>query len=228
MEIGRTKDWKAIEDFIRERGISRLVHFTPLINLIGIYEIGALWARSQIDGFAKEHDNFFLLDYIRWNDKFRLDGRMDCINLSIQRINHVLFRSFRNKFNQCDVWCILEFSPELMERDGVVFTVGNAASSDVRAHGTGIGVEALKAMFMDQVEVGNFYGRKIFTRANVPNNCPTNRQAEVMIPEEISCKKIKGIVFQYEEHAKRARRALRVDNPNVELPEIKVCFDDFQ
>ena len=51
-----------IEDFVRIRGISRLVHFTPLNNLLGIYEIGALWAKSKIESYAKEHNDCFLLD----------------------------------------------------------------------------------------------------------------------------------------------------------------------
>lgn len=217
-----------IEDFVRMRGISRLVHFTPLNNLLGIYEIGALWAKSKIESYAKEHNDCFLLDYIRWNDGLRLDGRCDCINMSVQRINHALFDRFRKKFAQCDVWCVLEFPPTLLERDGVVFTIGNAASSYVRAHGSGCGIKALKAMFADPVVVGNCYGTTMSTRGGVPKNCPTNRQAEVMIPGAISCSEVSGIVFANEEHACRAARALHVAYPGLDLPPIRVCPADFE
>lgn len=217
-----------ILDFVAKRGISRLVHFTPLHNLLGIFETGALWSRAKIKEYAKEHNDFFLLDYIRWNDDLRLDGRKECINLSIQRPNGVLFSSFRKRISDAEIWCVLEISPTVMARTGAIFTVGNAASSYVKAHGAGMGLSALQAMFADRVVVGNNFGRRICTRNGLPENCPTSMQAEVMVSGAIDLKEVMGMVFQCEEHARRAMRALQVAYPGLVLPAIKVSPKDFE
>ena len=226
-EFVLSPDAAAIQAFVKERGITRLVHFTPFCNLLGVYEMGALWAKQKIETVAQSKSDFFLLDYIRWNDGLRLDGRRDCINLSIQRINQYLFTSFKKKFTECDIWCILEISPEILAAEGVSFTVGNAASSYVRNCGTGIGIDALKAMFTDSVVVGNMYGRRVSTRMGVPNNCPTDRQAEVMFPDEINVKYIQGIVVESEEHHAMVSRALQIEYPEMKLPQVRVCHEDF-
>lgn len=219
---------KQVLDFVAMRGVTRLVHFTPLHNLLGIFETRALWSRAKIKEYAKEHNDFLLLDYIRWNDELRLDDRKEYINLSIQRPNSVLFSSFRNRIHDADVWCVLEISPTIMARSEALFAIGNAASSYVKKHGIGKGLGALQAMFADQVVVGNSYGRRICTRNGVPKNCPTNIQAEVMVSGDIELKEITCMCFQCEEHARRAKRALQIAYPDLMLPKIKVCAKDFE
>ena len=80
-------DANAIMDFVKCRGITRLVHFTPFLNLCGMFNRGGIWPRAKLEDYNKENPDEDMMAYINWNDKLRLDGRNDCINLSIQRIN---------------------------------------------------------------------------------------------------------------------------------------------
>lgn len=208
----------SIHDFIAQRGITRLVHFTPFINVLGIYEEKYVFPVEMI----KERAKGFLLDYIQFNDENRHDGRRNCINLSIQRINYFLFKRFLEKFS-CDLWCILEINPYIMEQQGVEFTIANAASSYVKQYGVKSGLEGLRDMFADNLNTG----KRIERRVGIPNNCPTSRQAEVLYPGAISISNITGVVVQCEEHYERVKAALEMENVNP-LPRIRVCIEDFQ
>ena len=90
----------AISAFAKERGISRLVHFTPFLNLLGIFTTRAIMPRDSVVEYAESHQEEDLLEYVTWNDSNRHDGRTNCINLSVQRINEPLFRSFKSKFRE--------------------------------------------------------------------------------------------------------------------------------
>jgi hypothetical protein len=163
------------------------------------------------------------LDYIKWNDKLRLDKREDCINLSIQRINTFLFKRFKN-FPDGKPWCILEIDPVCMQDIGVSFTVANAASTWVKRYGTKKGILGLKELYSDCINDGKREERRV---NNIPMNCPTSRQAEVLYPDVIDISLIKGLVFESDEDAKRARGMLRTDCPSINLPPIKVVPSDF-
>lgn len=178
---------------------------------------------EMIEEQARVKNDDFLLDYIRFNDESRLDGRRDCINLSIQRINNFLFRRFKERFERsCDLWCILEINPAVAEKTDVVFTIANAASSYVKRYGTKSGIEGLKAMFADSVNTG----KRTESRAGVPENCPTSRQAEVLYPGKISTDDIHSIIVQNEEYGDRVNAALEMEKVNP-LPKIRVSPDDF-
>ncbi len=224
----KAKDAEAIRAFARARGISRLVHFTPLNNLLGIANLRGIWARRKIAAYAQKENDDFLLDYISYNDAQRFDKRMDCVNLSIEHINHFLFWRFREKFDLCDIWCVIEIDPACLEKEGVVFTTGNAASSYVRAHGSASGIDGLKALYADSVASGNLNGTRVDVRsASLGSAYPTNSQAEVLFPEEIPLSCIKTFVFEDEGKCARARAALELDNPGVKLPPCLVRASDF-
>lgn len=213
---------ESIAQFVQKRGITRLVHFTPLINLIGIYEMGAILSRDKIEDYATKHNDCFLLDYIKYNDSFRYDGRRDCINLSIQRINRSLYHRFCEKFVGCDVWCILELSTKLLEHEDVVFAIGNAASTYVRNFGLGTGIEGLKALFANKVNVKNASSSYVISRSEVPENCPTDRQAEVLYPAQIPLSYVNGVIVSNDEHKSRVYAALQADAQNIVASKIKV------
>lgn len=206
-----------IRQFISENGITRLVHFTRLTNLKGIYKQKALLPVSKLPPTIAHP-----------NDSVRLDSRKDCVNLSVQRINKRLFDVYAHRFNR-ESWCILEINPELMGKNGVMFAVSNAAGSFVRDCG-GIqrGIEGLKAMFSDRLTLEGKDGMPIIVgRENIPKNFPTDVQAEVLYPGAISIGDIYGIVVQSEEHYERVKAALEMENVNP-LPRIRVCIEDFQ
>ncbi len=225
----KAKDAEAIRVFARERGISRLVHFTPLNNLLGIMNLRGILARRKIEEYARVMNDDFLLDYISYNDSHRFDKRVDCINLSIEHINHLLFRRFREKFLECDNWCVIEIDPICLEKDGVIFTTGNAASSYVRTHGTQSGLSGLQALYADSVVSGAVYNLHMETRsASLSPAYPTNQQAEVLFPEEIPIPLIKALVFENDQKRTLAHAALVTDNNSgIEMPPCIVRASDF-
>ncbi len=226
----KAKDAEAIRAFAQERGISRLVHFTPFNNLLGIANLNGIWARHKIEKYARAEQDQFLLDYISYNDEHRFDRRIDCVNLSIEHINHFLFRRFRDAFaDQCDTWCVVEISPECLEKEGTVFTTGNAASSYVRRHGTQSGFNGLQALYAETVTSGNMRGTRTEMRTpSLREAHPTSPQAEVLFPEEIPLSLITAFVFEDDSKCARARAALEMENPGLALPPCIVRASDFE
>ncbi|MGN0827278.1 MAG: DarT ssDNA thymidine ADP-ribosyltransferase family protein [Kiritimatiellia bacterium] len=219
-------DAQAIAAFAQERGITRLVHFTPLMNLCGIYNLHGLKPRRQIIEYAQAHEDKSILDYIKWNDSDRHDGRLDCINLSIQRINTSLFHAFKRKIPNAATWtwCILEIDPVCLQHANVLFTIANAAATEVRRHGTGGGIEGLKKLFAPEV----FDGKCSITRTGAtPKNTPTSPQAEVLYPGEIGLDLIRGLVFESTDHARQAYGMLSLECPGIQLPPLKIVPGDF-
>ena len=221
-------DNQDLADLIQERGITRLVHFTPLMNLISIIRQQKILPREQLRQYAKEHQDLALLDYIRWNDKKRLDHRLDCINLSVERINSYLLRSFRREYAEGEPWTILTIDPQFLLREGVVFTVGNAASRQVREEGTAPGAAGLRALFADQVCVGNSYGTRIYKRTPRMNPAyPNCIQAEVLFPGEIPLSGVTGLICDSDENRSIVKSVLSVAASDVPLPPITVDPNEF-
>ena len=216
-------DANAIIDFTKSRAITRLVHFTPFLNLCGMFNLGGIWPRTKILEYAQANGGEDIMAYIKWNDKLRLDGRQDCINLSIQRINSFLFARFKN-FPHGKPWCILEINPVCLHHNGVVFTIANAASTWVRHNGTQAGIVGLQKLFDDKILDGK---RMHIRTSDTPMNCPTSKQAEVLYPGQIGVELIDGLVFETNEDAVQAKAMLMTDCPNIKLPQIKIVPNDF-
>jgi len=56
---------------IRQRGIQHLVHFTPTINLLSIFEQERLLSRAWFEKLGIEQTDIF--DYIEFTDEIRFD-----------------------------------------------------------------------------------------------------------------------------------------------------------
>ncbi len=212
----------SIAELIRARGISRVVHFTPFPNLLGIFRVGRLLPRDALLAHARENNDERLLDYVAFNDTLRLDARPDCINLSIQHPNIALLRRFRQRFVHCDLWAILLLSPTCLETPGTLFTTGNAASTQVRRFGTREGPEGLAALFAESRHAVNLHGVRVLGRRDLPPSCPTDPQAEVLLPRAVSVEELLGIAVATPEHAARARAALELVAGSSALPPFDV------
>lgn len=212
----------------RERGITRLVHFTPLINLLSIVEMRAIIARDRVIEIARQKADQHLLDYIDFNDRLRLDRHTRHINLSVQHPNSSLFRRFREACTWCDVWCVLLVTPEYLALPGVLFSRGNAASSYVRRTGTGSSAADFLALFAEEQVTANQYGTRSIVRSGLASCYPTDPQAEVMVPDEIPLCGVDGFAFESETARIRAAAALRVLLPDATLPELVVIPELYQ
>ena len=223
----------AMREFIANRGIRRLVHFTSRRNLIGIFKLGALVARQKVQKYAEANSEEDLMAILKWNDRLRLDGRKDCINLSIEQINGFLFDVFRKKFEEEfhdeEPWCVIEIDPDVLLMPGVVFTTSNAASSYVRAHGTAPGLKGLQALYAQRIVTPTIRSTRIDERSlDMPDACPTSRQAEALVPGEIPLSRILGLVFMSEEDRIGVNVMLEMQFPGMKLPPMRVSEDEFR
>ena len=62
-------DHTAFEKEIEERGIEYLIHFTPTINLMGIFEQGKLLSRALLEEFDVAQTD--IRDYVEFTDDTR-------------------------------------------------------------------------------------------------------------------------------------------------------------
>ena len=209
-------DRAAFEAEVKRRSITRVVHFTPTINLISIYGQEALLSREQLKCLTVEYPELHLADYVEINDQLRLDHLNDYLNLSIQHPNHWLFKKFREYCrNWCDSWCVIALTPECLWYADTMFSIGNAASSYSKRHGINGLYATFCSLFQDKVIAGNMYSQRILTRANLTDCHPTDAQAEVLVKTRIPIECITGIFFETQEEASRSRAAisLSVKNP---------------
>lgn len=207
-----------IHTFVKERGISRVVHFTSFPNLVSILRRGKLLSVSEMVNNG--------IEYIA-NDERRLDGGGH-INVSIERINASLFAAMecRAKENGRDLepWCILEIDPICLEKQGVYFTVDNAASNYARFHGRGTGLDGLSKMFEKTIDSmrpkvdGQNEPHVIQREDGMPRCWPTSKQAEVLIPDELPVQLLYGIVFRYNNDKELAERKLSELGDEIQIP----------
>lgn len=209
MSIPFKPDRSSFEAEVSRRGITRLVHFTPTINLISIYEHGALLSRDQLKRLAVEYPELHLADYVEVNDRLRIDDLNDYLNLSIQHPNHWLFRKFRDSCrNWCDTWCVIALKPECLWYADTMFSIGNAAASLSKQHGINGRYMTFCSLFQDRVVAGNISSRRLLVRTNLADCHPTDAQAEVLVKERVPIDCITEVFFETKEEAHRSRGAI--------------------
>ena len=171
-------------------GVQKVVHFTTLNGVIGIFAVRAVKSRYRL---SKEN----YLEYVyEPNVELRKDPEwLDYVNLSIERINDWMFdTSQRWHANNSTHWVVLSFDTVVLEHPGVVFTTTNniypACTRDE-------GLVGFERMFANTVK--GRYGM-VHDRSDKPTAWPTDRQAEVLYPGELSCEYLRRIDVQTEEN----------------------------
>lgn len=180
------------------RSITRLCHFTPSRNLVHILtgEIGILATKH----LQKNERSVFTQ-----TDLERLDRHEGYICCSIQYPNAWYFDKAKSKDILFKDWVVLFINPKYLWMSDTRFCPRNAASG----YGRGIveGEHGFKAIFADAVP--GAYGK---IRERSPNHlpcCPTDDQAEVLIPDKIGIFDILAIAVPTETQAKN--EAVRLD-----------------
>lgn len=169
-----------IQEYCQSRQIQSLVHFTQIQNLRSIFDMGLL---SQ-DELNKKLSN----EQRRYNDQQRLDGHRDAICTSISYPNYRMFYSLSSS-NQSE-WVILLINADVLWELDCAFCETNAASSAVLdvPLSERKKAEALVDLFGDY----DYVYRKDL---NIPNNYPTNPQAEVLVFNPIPTRFFQEVVF---------------------------------
>lgn len=194
-------DYQLFEQAVQQRGITRLIHFTPMLNLISIAQQQALLSVSELEKFNSEHWELYLKDYIQSNDNLRLDGMRDHINISIEHPNELLFTRFREKYANAmfSPWCVLALKPELLWHEGTLLSVGNAASRASRVAGFDGSFSKFETLFAPSVASRNVYGSRVLTREGLAPSHPTDVQAEVLVPKRVPVSMITALYFEDQE-----------------------------
>ncbi|MCG6497357.1 DarT ssDNA thymidine ADP-ribosyltransferase family protein [Kitasatospora sp. A2-31] len=201
----------------KQRGITRLCHFTKAVGL------GHILATGELRGAAELRES---RDGFRPTDQQRLDGYLHHINCSIEYPNTWYLDRARAQDPHFKEWVVLALDPRLLDLSGAGFCPYNAA----RRGGAGVaqGMAAFEAMFAPEV-TGNAVRRR---GPGHPAWAPTDDQAEVLIPGPVSATAITAVIVQSEEQAELERYRLTVHlGTGKLLPPIlvsPVMFDKYQ
>lgn len=193
---------------IASRGIEHLIHFTPTINLLSIFEQGKLLSRALIERFDIDQTDIF--DYIEFTDDIRFDDK-SYINLSIQHPNSFLFNRFRQKTaDESHIyWCVLKIDKKYIYNADTLFSVTNAANSyNKRNVGVTGDINKFRMMFEDSLRIVTSYSARTITRNGLKDKYPTDEQAEVLVKNEISVSDILQVCFKNDNDLATGKAAL--------------------
>jgi hypothetical protein len=198
---------------VQRRGITRLCHFTPSRNLgqILIGNVGILATQK-----LKEDERSVYAP----TDLERLDGFADHICCTIEYPNAWYFEKARTK----------EIDAKYLWSKGTRFSFRNAAA----AFGADVaeGEAAFQKMFTERT-VGA-YGKTFVRTVQRLDSCPTDEQAEVLVPDTISIADIIGVAVQSDAQARNELvriQLLRVPQPVQDRLRLVVApglFDKYQ
>lgn len=152
-----------IQEYVNERDIRCLVHFTRERNLDSILDRG-LVPRNILESQG----------YTDFNDQYRRDGT-NAVCVSIGFPNYRMFYRIRQEDKDCD-WVILVIDPSALWLLPCAFCVTNAATSIVTAIPLAKrkDLSSFQAMYAD-------WGEKTRELLNINKHLPTNPQAEVLM-----------------------------------------------
>lgn len=150
-----------IEEVLKKRNITKLIHVTNKKNLESILKHGLL---SLIE---LENNG---IDY-EFNDPLRLENKRDAICLSVTDYNNFLFGSFQKRYPKNE-YVVLEIDPKILLNEEVekIFYDYNAASKFSQKSSN------MEIMFKDKIK----RRAKIKTRLKKEKNEPTSYQAEIL------------------------------------------------
>lgn len=193
---------------ITSRGIEHLIHFTPTINLLSIFEQNKLLSRDLLEKFDIEQTDIF--DYIEFTDDIRFDDKR-YINLSIQHPNSFLFNRFREKTKE-DAhinWCVLKIDKKYIYQIDTLFSVTNAANSHNKKNVKVTGdIDKFKMLFSPSLQIVTSYNSRTISRNNLKDKYPTDEQAEVLVRGEIPVSDIIQVCFKDEKDLASGKAAL--------------------
>ena len=171
-----------IRAVVADRRIKALLHFTRARQLSSISRHGLLPRKTlEYRGLAFEP-----------NDNRRLDEAPNASCLSISWPNYRTFYRFRHDRFPNETWVVLELAPELLWELDCAFCYTNAAARCVRdlklrERKTS---SAFADLFLDH------HGDPQRSECGIPDWCPTNPQAEVLVFDAIPAERIRSVYVE--------------------------------
>jgi hypothetical protein len=173
-------------------GATRLCHFTPALNLPHMLTDERIRPTNAMTEDVRACFNP--------TDMMRLDGHSECVCCSIEYPNAFYLSRARQsgRLRHFPDWIVLLLPLSLMDRPGVLFSPRNAAAASgsyLRPGETG-----LDGCYAPAVAGA---GGNTFTRgpSHLPG-CPTDQQAEVLVPGDVPLAEVRGLVVASESQAR--------------------------
>jgi hypothetical protein len=170
-----------IENEVKSREIEHLWHFTKVENLDSILKSGMM-PRAMLEAQSAN---------VAYNDEHRLDYQKTANCLSLGHPNYKMFYRLR-RVNPNQGWVVLGIDPEVLWIKDCAFCDQNAATGSVAS--TPIaqrkGLQAFQKMFFPVA------GKPDRGALGLPDDCPTNPQAEILVYGVIEPKYIVGAITQ--------------------------------
>lgn len=201
-----------IQDKVKERGITRLCHVTRSMTFPFIVEMGEIVATSRLD--ADELAIYYP------NDHMRLDGHKTHVSCSIQYPNAWYLRAVQAREPLFKDWIVLLIEPEPLWWEDTLFSPVNAAT-DSGQYITG-GADGFDTMFENFTPTGRI-GRGLTHLYS----CPTDNQAEVLVPDGVPFELVRCVVVPDEGQAKQERWRLREFGLSVQELGVAICPEFF-
>lgn len=185
-------------DLIKEREIDYVWHFARLSNLESILQNGLI-GRDTLEQWTVQP---------AFNDHYRLDHQKNAVCCSIGHPNYKMFYSLRVN-NPDEEWVVIACKPDILWEKDCAFCTENAASNNVTCIPIEQrkGKEAFERMFE---EVDGIPSRK---ELGLPDDCPTNPQAEILVFGNIEPQYIVGAIC----YSKARETELKEKYPNFEF-----------
>jgi hypothetical protein len=184
-----------IQEYVAERGITYLMHFTRACNLDSILARGLI-----------RRDTLVLENFDGFNDQHRHDGT-SAVCLSIGFPNYKMFYGCQ-KDHPGETWVILVISPRVLWELDCAFCSANAASNGV----TAIPLVQRKGLAAMQAMFGDWPG-KARADLDLPAHYPTNPQAEVLALDGVPVRYFKGVIVLNE----AARQQVLARHPAIDV-----------
>jgi hypothetical protein len=192
---------------VNDRRITRLCHFTPSRNFGQIVagKVGVL-ATNKL---SNDDRNVFAP-----TDLSRFDGYTDHICCSIEYPNAWYFERARSMEVLFKDWVVLLIDPKYLSDSRTLFSPRNAAAEG--GHLVMPGYEGFARLFAAKVHGAH---GKTFTRSGRHLQCcPTDEQAEVLVPDVIELRDVLGVAVHSREQAENEIVRLKL----LQIPEAEI------
>lgn len=174
---------------VERLGVTRICHLTPLRNLVHIATGAGVLSNAALTDAEKKA--FTPQDFARW------DGHPDHISCSIEYPNAWYYKQKAGNDEMFRTWVVMTIDAKHLAQDATRFCHRNASAKG----GAYIqdSIEGLRAMYESLVEGA---GGRTYTRtATHLRQCPTDNQAEVLVPRFIPIEDVQTIALASDEQA---------------------------
>lgn len=196
----------------RDRGITEILHYTTGRGVFGTIASRAVKSRARLPEDAYLEHVWVPACPVRYDQAW-----LDYVNLSITDINSALYEIAAGKWHQGEFWWgVLSFTPEILDHEGVYFATTNNMYPAARR---GQGVEGFEALFAN--EVPGRYSALSRRGDGFPNERPTDPQAEVLYPAELSTDYLQRIYVS----DTLSRATIRAQCEAVGHPEVEITVN---